>query len=134
MRVIIDANVAIAGAASRGLCEAIMELCLEHHRIVLCEGILKEIEDKLRFKLKVPPIIVAEYVKVLRNGAEIVEPEYVEKGICRDPDDLMILGLVCPGNADVIVTGDKDLLVITEFKGARILNPRSFWESNKKER
>ncbi|MEI8120492.1 MAG: putative toxin-antitoxin system toxin component, PIN family [bacterium] len=131
MRVIIDANVAIAGAASRGLCEAIMELCLEHHRIVLCEGILKEIEEKLRFKLKVPPAIVAEYVRVLRNGAEIVEPEHVDKGICRDPDDLMILGLVSPGNADVIVTGDKDLLVITEYKGVRILNPRRFWESNK---
>ena len=134
MRVIIDANVAIAGAASRGLCEAIMELCLEHHRIILCEGILKEIEEKLGFKLKVPPAFIAEYLKVLRNSAEILDPEPVDKGICRDPNDLMILGLVYPGNADAIVTGDKDLLVITEFKGARILNPRSFWESNKKER
>lgn len=134
MRVVIDANVAIAGAASRGLCEAIMELCLEHHRIILCEGILKEIDEKLRFKLKVPPSIVAEYVRVLRNGSEIVEPEHVDKGICRDPDDLMILGLVYPGNADVIVTGDKDLLVIKKYKRARILNPRSFWESNKEER
>ncbi len=134
MRVIIDANVAIAGAASRGLCEAIMELCLEHHRIVLCEGILKEIEGKLRSKLKVPPVIAAEYVRMLRNSAEIVEPEHVDRGVCRDPDDLMVLGLVYPGNAEVIVTGDKDLLVITEYKGARILNPRSFWESNKKER
>lgn len=134
MRVIIDANVAIAGAASRGLCEAIMELCLEHHRIVLCEGILKEIEEKLRFKLKVPPAIVAEYVRMLRNSAEIFEPEHVDKGICRDPDDLMILGLVYPANADVIITGDKDLLVIPEFKGARIMNPRSFWELNKNEK
>jgi putative PIN family toxin of toxin-antitoxin system len=134
MRVIIDANVAIAGAASRGLCEAIMELCLEHHRIVLCEGLLKEIEGKLRFKLKVPPAIVAEYVRMLRNSAEIVEPEHVDKKVCRDPDDLMVLGLVHPANADVIITGDRDLLVLTEYKGARIVNPRSFWESNKKER
>ncbi len=134
MRVIIDANVAIAGAASRGLCEAIMELCLEHHRIVLCEGILKEIEVKLRSKLKVPPAIVAEYVSMLRNNAEIVEPEPVDKGVCRDPGDLMVLGLVCPANADVIITGDKDLLVLTEYKGARISGPRSFWESNKRER
>jgi putative PIN family toxin of toxin-antitoxin system len=134
VRVIIDANVAIAGAASRGLCEAIMELCLEHHRIVLCEGILKEIEEKLRFKLRVPPAIVAEYVRGLRNSAEIFEPEPVDMGICRDPDDLMILGLVYPANADVIITGDKDLLVITEYKGARILNPRSFWDSNTKDK
>jgi putative PIN family toxin of toxin-antitoxin system len=134
MRVIIDANVAIAGAASRGLCEAIMELCLEHHRIILCEGILRDIEQKLRFKLKVPPAFVAEYLKVLRNTAHILVPEPVDEGVCRDPDDLMILGLVCPGKADAIVAGDKDLLVVAEYKGARILNPRSFWESNKKER
>ena len=132
MRVIVDANVAIAGAASRGLCEAIMELCLEHHRIILCKGILKEIEEKLRVKLKVPPVIIADYLKVLRNSAEILEPEPVDKEICRDPDDLMILGLVYPGNADAIVTGDKDLLVIKEYTGARILNPRSFWELNTK--
>ena len=133
MRVIVDANVAIAGAASRGLCEAIMELCLEHHHIVLCEGILKEIEEKLRFKLKVPPTFIAEYLRVLRNNAEILEPEPVDKAICRDPNDLMILGLVFPGNADAIVIGDRDLLVIAEYKGARILKPRSFWESNKRE-
>lgn len=42
MKVIIDANVAIAAAASRGLCEAVMELCLERHRIVLCKEILDD--------------------------------------------------------------------------------------------
>lgn len=133
MRVILDANVVIAAAASRGLCEAILELCLEHHTIILCEGILEEIEEKLRGKIKVSPPIVTEYLKVLRNNASIFEPEHVPKGACRDPDDLMILGLVTPGNADAIVTGDEDLLVIKEFKGARIMTPRRFWESNRRE-
>ena len=134
MRVILDANVVIAAAASRGLCEAILELCLEHHHLILCEGILEEIEEKLRIKIKVSAPVVAEYLKILRNNAQILEPEKVEKAICRDPDDLMILGLVAPGNADAIVTGDKDLLAIKEFKKARIMTPRSFWDSNKKER
>ena len=134
MRVIIDANVAIAAAASRGLCEAILELCLEHHHFILCEGVLAEIEEKLRVKIKVSPPVIAEYLKVLRNNAQILEPEKVEKGICRAPNDLMILGLVIPGKAEAIVTGDKDLLVIKEYKGARIMTPRNFWESNKKEK
>jgi uncharacterized protein len=132
MRVILDANVVIAASASRGLCEAILELCLEHHHLVLCEGILDEIEEKLRIKIKVSPPIIAEYLKILRHNAEIFEPEKVQKAVCRDSDDLMILGLVAPGNADAIVTGDKDLLVIKEYKSARIMTPRSFWESNKK--
>lgn len=134
MRVIVDANVAIAAAASRGLCEAILELCLEHHHIILCEGILKEIEEKLRIKIKAPPPVITEYLKVLRNNAQILEPEEVEKGICRDPDDLMILGLVVPGNADVIITGDKDLLGIKEYNRSKIMTPRSFWEANKEQK
>ena len=134
MRVILDANVVIAAAASRGLCEAILELCLEHHHLILCEGILDEIEEKLRIKIKVSAPVIAEYLKILRNNAQVLEPEKVERGICRDPDDLMILGLVAPGNVDAIVTGDKDLLVIKEFKKARIITPRSFWESNTKEK
>lgn len=134
MRVILDANVAIAAAASRGLCEAMLELCLEHHHLVLCEGILEEIGEKLRTKIKVSPPVIAEYLKVLRNNAEILEPEHVAKAACRDRDDLKILGLVAPGKADVIVTGDKDLLIIKGYKKARIMTPRSFWESNKKEK
>ncbi|OGV68251.1 MAG: putative toxin-antitoxin system toxin component, PIN family [Lentisphaerae bacterium RIFOXYC12_FULL_60_16] len=134
MRVILDANVVIAAVASRGLCEAILELCLEHHHLILCEGILEEIAEKLRIRIKVSPPVIAEYLRVLRNNAQILEPEEVEKAICRDPDDLMILGLVAPGDADAIITGDKDLLVIKEYKKARIMTPRNFWESNKKEK
>ncbi len=134
MRVIVDANVAIAAVISRGLCEAIMELCLERHSLILCEGILEEIEEKLRIKIKVPPPIIADYVKVLRSNAQLFEPEMIENATCRDPDDLKILGLVAPGNADVIVTGDKDLLVIKEYKKARIMTPRGFWESNRKQK
>jgi uncharacterized protein len=133
MRVILDANVSIAAVASRGLCEAIVELCLARHHLILCEGILREIEEKLRVKIKPPPPIIAEYLKILRNNAQIIEPEKVEKRICRDINDLMILGLVTPGNADVIVTGDKDLLVIKEYKKIQIMTPRNFWESNKQD-
>lgn len=133
MRVILAANVAIAAAASRGLCEAPFELCLEHHHIILCEGILDEIEEKLRSKIKVPMPVIAEQLKLLRSNAEILEPEDAARSICRDPVDLMLLGLVRPGRADAIVTGDKDLLVIKKYLGARIMTPRSFWESNRKE-
>ena len=48
MRVILDLNVFIAAVAARGLCEAVVELCLERHSLVAGEGILGEVEDKLR--------------------------------------------------------------------------------------
>ena len=134
MKVVIDANVAIAAAASYGLCEAVMELCLEHHHVILCEGLLGEIEEKLRDKLEVPLSIITEYLRVLRDSASILEPEDVEDEVCRDPKDLMVLGLVVPGHVDVIITGDKDLLVVEQYAGARILSPRAFWDSDKESR
>jgi putative PIN family toxin of toxin-antitoxin system len=129
MTIVIDANVAIAAVAARGLCEAVVELCLERHEVVLCEGILAEIEAKLRDKLLVPTSIIAEYMQLLRNSASVLEPGEVDPGACRDPKDLMVLGLVQPGHVDAIITGDKDLLAIAEFAGARILSPRAFWDT-----
>ncbi len=134
MKVILDANVAIAAAASHGLCESIMELCLEHHEVILCEGILDEIEEKLRKKLKTPKPVIDELLQLLRDHVQILEPVEVPRNACRDPNDLMILGLAVAGHADIIVTGDKDLLVLKEFNKARILSPRAFWESNKQGR
>jgi putative PIN family toxin of toxin-antitoxin system len=131
VRVVVDANVAIAAAASRGLCEAIFELCLEYHQIITCKALNNEIETKLLNKLKIPKSVVAEFMGVLKDNSLLLEPEPIDKSACRDANDLMILGLVRPGKIEAIVTGDKDVLVIEKFMGARILSPRDFWESSK---
>ena len=131
MKVIIDANVAIAAAASRGLCEAVMELCLEQHRIVLCKEILDDVKEKLIGKLHVPQAIADDYLKMLINCSEIHIPENISFNICRDPDDMIILGLFKPSNASFIITGDKDLLVLTSYLNAKIVSPRRFWDEHK---
>jgi putative PIN family toxin of toxin-antitoxin system len=130
MRVIIDANVAIAAAASRGLCEAVMEFCLERHEIILGEAILQDIHEKLIKKIKTPLSVADETIRVLRQHAELYEPDAVAAGICRDPDDNAELGLVPPSGATVIISGDQDLLVIGNYLGAQILSPRQFWEKS----
>ena len=45
---------------------------------------------------------------------------------CRDPSDNKFLELAVCGNADVIVSGDDDLLVLNPFRGIAILTPRDF--------
>ena len=134
MRVILDANVVIAAAASRGLCEAVFELCLQQHHLISCEALLAEIAAKLRRKLRLPTAIVDDYLSLVRAHALIFEPERVPRGTCRDPADEMVLGLVGPGQGDVIVTGDKDLLVLKRFGTARIVTPRDFWDATRIER
>ena len=134
MRVVLDANVIIAASAARGVCQAVFELCLEQHELIICESLLREIDEKLRLKIKVPAPVVAEYLQLLRSNAEILTPLAVDPESCRDPDDLMILGLVSPGNVEAIVTGDQDLLVLGSYKGVPIITPREFWEQERRSR
>ena len=45
---------------------------------------------------------------------------------CRDQDDDKFLEVAINGNADMIITGDLDLLVLDGFRGIRIVDPANF--------
>lgn len=45
---------------------------------------------------------------------------------CRDPKDNKFLELAQDGSADVIVSGDLDLLVLGAFRGVPIMTPAMF--------
>ena len=47
---------------------------------------------------------------------------------CRDPNDLVILGTLLAADADCLVTGDKDLLILRQFDERPILTPRECFE------
>jgi len=126
MKIVLDANVIIAAFAARGLCESIMEVCISEHEIVLSDDLLDEILRNLRLKIKLPAKIVDNIGELLHEHASFLVPVPLASDICRDPDDIKILGLAVASNADYIVTGDKDLLVLKTFQGIPILNPRSF--------
>jgi predicted nucleic acid-binding protein len=48
--------------------------------------------------------------------------------ICRDPRDDKFLELAIEGRAEVIVTGDRDLLELHPFRGIAILTPAAYLE------
>ena len=48
---------------------------------------------------------------------------------CRDPKDNKFLEAAIAARADVIVTGDADLLALHPFRGIPILSPAAFLES-----
>lgn len=127
MRVVIDANVLIAAFASRGLCHALMELCIANDEMIVTEEILKDVQDKLIKKIKIPSIVVSKIAIFLRNYTQIVTPAFVDV-ICRDPDDRNVLGAARQAIADYIITGDDDLLSLKSIDSTRIVSPRQYWE------
>ena len=48
--------------------------------------------------------------------------------VCRDPKDDKFLSLAWNSNADFIISGDKDLLVLHPFRNIQILSPSQFFE------
>lgn len=54
MRVVLDANVIIAAFAARGLCEAVLELCLSDHDIIVSRHLLDEVRRHVVGKIKLP--------------------------------------------------------------------------------
>ncbi len=128
MRVVLDSNVLIAAVAARGLCESVLELCLEEHQLVVCPRLLEEVGRILTAKLLVPKAVSEEYVQLLVDSSVEHYPEDVPPEACPDPDDLFILGLCEASKADYLVTGDHALLGCGWGSGTEIVTPRSFWE------
>lgn len=128
MKVVIDANVLIAAFAARGLCEAIYELCLTNDQIYLTREILKDVQDKLIKKIKTPQAQAAAVIALIESNAVLVHAADIPLSTCRDPDDLNVLGAAIAANADYIITGDKDLLVIQSYEGVKMVKPREYWE------
>ncbi len=59
----------------------------------------------------------------VRMLAEVIDPSPLAQPVCRDPDDDAVLALARAAQADVIVSGDDDLLSLTSFESIPILNP-----------
>lgn len=128
MKVILDTNVIIAAFATHGLCHLVFESVVAQHDLLLSEFLLGEVNEKLRTKLKLPTKRAEEIIIFLRNHAILGSDAEVPELTCRDPNDLRILYLAANTNADAIVTGDQDLLVLNSTATTAILAPRQFWD------
>ena len=125
MRIVLDTNVIIAGIVADGLCRDLLRRGVLPHDLVTSEPLLEELVEKLRSKFRVDPHDVP-FLAAYRKRAETVVPAALDDTVCRDPDDDVVLGTVLAGKADIILTGDEDLLVLKSYRGIRILSPRQY--------
>ena len=128
MRVFLDTNVLVAAFATRGLCADVLRIVLAEHDLITGEVVLAELRDVLAKRIKLPPGTVAEIMALLRAQEVVPKPANPSSLPIRDPDDRWILALAVAGGADVLVTGDQDLLAIAAQAPLPILNPRGLWD------
>jgi predicted nucleic acid-binding protein len=57
----------------------------------------------------------------MRQLAEVIVPPPLPQPVCRDPDDDHVLACALAAQADLIVSGDADLLNLREYQSIRIV-------------
>ena len=128
MRVCLDTNVWVAAFATRGLCADVVRVVLAEHDLVIGQVIVAELRRALERKLGLPSDRIAA-VEALMSQFDIApKPARPSAVTVRDPADRWILATAVAGRADVLVTGDHDLLVLRTVAPVRILAPRAFWD------
>ena len=100
------------------------------YRLLYSESLLAELVDvlhrpRIRNKYGMTPEDVATVLTLIDLRGELVMPQR-RIAVCRHPKDNQALEAAIAGRADVIVSGDDDLLVLNPFEGIPIVVPADF--------
>ncbi len=98
-------------------------------RVVISPTLLAELSDALMRPQFRRYFSVEEAERALlriKGRSKLVEAKFQAKPICRDPKDDYLLALSKSARADVLITGDADLLVLMKYGKTRILKPAAF--------
>lgn len=128
MRVLFDTNVFVSAFTSAGLCHQAYERALIRADLITSPHLLDELQRTLVKRMKLDAGLAGEIVAELAGELELIEPTALPQPVCRDKDDDWVLATALAGGAEILVSGDKDLLVLKEFQGVKILSPRQFVE------
>lgn len=133
MRVFLDTNVLVSGYATRGLCADVIRLILAEHELIVGDVVLTELERVLKQKIGLPVEQIQEILAFLENQTLQPKPKSLPSISVRDEDDQWVLASALAAKAEVLVTGDKDLLDVAErVRGLTITDPRGFWNLAKR--
>jgi putative PIN family toxin of toxin-antitoxin system len=128
VKVFLDTNVLVSAVATRGLSADVVRLVIAEHELPTGTVNLAELQRVLRDKLRAPAKTIRELDALLRTHTIVPKPATLLEVEVRDPDDAWVLASAVASAADVLVTGDRDLLDLGKRAPLRIVDPRGFWE------
>lgn len=127
MRVVLDTNVLVSAFVfPGGAPEHVYRLAVEGQiDLVTSRALLTELGRVLSEKFN-NPRAAAEALAQITALATIVEPTEAVSVIEADPDDDRVLEAALEGRAEMIVSGDRHLLQLKDWREMRIISPADF--------
>ena len=130
MKIIIDTNLWVSFLINKKF-DDLENLCLDESiSVIYCDKIIKELIDvssrnKIR-KLGVEEKDVAKMLSLIITSCVKVTFENTAISVIRDPEDLYLLSLAEASDADFLITGDKDLLILRFHSRTQIVSYSEF--------
>lgn len=128
MRVFLDTNVIASATATRGLCADVLRLAVEFEDLIVSDHLLAEVQRILRDKFGAPDDLVADVVWLLRTDTILAETQPLADIPLGDMADIAIVSAAINGGANLLVTGDKEILGLGRVGELEIVSPRQYWE------
>ncbi|MFH0797726.1 MAG: putative toxin-antitoxin system toxin component, PIN family [Candidatus Omnitrophota bacterium] len=128
MTIVFDSNVIISAfITTTGPTKDVFLYCGERYRVITSEYIINEVCEKLCHKLGFSKSESQEVRTFLYQNTEVVESSFEVADFSRDKKDNPVIALALFVKADLLITGDKDLLSLKKVDGVKIIRPAEFW-------
>lgn len=128
-RAVVDTNCLVSRLLLPGSISArSVDRAMGEATLLVSEATMEELVDVLardKFDRYVSVADRRQFLRLMGRIAEFVPIIYLVSD-CRDPDDDKFLEVALNGRADVILTGDRDLLVLNPWRTIGILSPRKY--------
>lgn len=131
MRVVFDTNIFISAFVLPGsLAEkAILKIIEGEDILLLSREILDELLSVLATKFSRDKEEISRLAVMLGEMVEWVKPR-LKVSVLKDEPDNRVLECAVSGRADLIVTGDKEMLKLRYYKGTKIVNLKTYLKSD----
>jgi uncharacterized protein len=127
VRFILDTNIWVSALVWGGQPLALLKMAATPpHQIHISNALLSELKNTLHYP-KIAPylhqrgLVAQELYQQVALMVHLQTSPALAKPLCRDPDDDAVLACALAAQADLIVSGDQDLLVLHVFEGIPIV-------------
>lgn len=128
MKIVLDTNVFISGIFFSGPPYQILKAWREGRmELLISDEIFSEYQRVGELlSNNFPKVDLGPFLELLAINTDIVMPEKLQEPVCEDPDDDKFFACALSGESKIIISGDKHLLKVSEYKGIKVLRPREF--------
>lgn len=127
-RIIIDTNLWISFLITKNFTRLDEIIFSKKCVLIFSQELLEEfltVAKRPKFRRFFSSSDIEEIIETIQEYAEFIEVTSKTE-VCKDPKDNFLLSLSMDGNADFLLTGDNDLLILTKFRKTSIITISDF--------